>query len=152
MLIDHLTPDRIRFADDVPSWQRAVELVTEPLVADGSITPDYVEAVRSSIAGPGGTYIDLGFGIALAHARPEQGVVRPGLSFLRVRPSVLLADDPAHPIDLFLCLAATDSSEHMQTMQELAALLTDDDARGRLLAATTPADVTAALSKTGQNA
>jgi mannitol/fructose-specific phosphotransferase system IIA component (Ntr-type) len=137
MLTDHLTPDRIRFAEDVPTWQRAVELVTEPLVADGSITP---------------TYIDLGFGIALAHARPEQGVVRPGLSFLRVRPSVLLADDPAHPIDLFLCLAATDSSEHMQTMQELATLLTDDDARGRLLAATTPADVTAALSKTGQNA
>jgi mannitol/fructose-specific phosphotransferase system IIA component (Ntr-type) len=152
MLTDHLTADRVRFADDVTSWQQAVDLVTEPLVADGSITTGYVEAVKASIAGPGGTYIDLGFGIALAHARPEQGVVRPGLSSLRVRPSVLLADDPAHPIDLFLCLAATDSSGHMRTMQELATLLTDDDARARLLAATTSADVTAAISKTGQNA
>ena len=152
MLTEHLTADRVRFADDVTSWQQAVDLVTEPLVADGAITPAYVDAVTASIAGPGGTYIDLGFGIALAHARPEQGVVRPALSFLRVRPSVLLADDPAHPIDLFLCLAATDSSGHMRTMQELATLLTDDDARARLLAATTPADVTAAISKTGQNA
>ncbi|MFJ3382153.1 PTS sugar transporter subunit IIA [Curtobacterium sp. NPDC090217] len=152
MLTELLTPDRIRFADDVGSWRTAITLVSEPLVTDGTITTDYVDAVTESIAAPGGTYIDLGFGFALAHARPERGVVRPGLSYLRVRPAVDLADDPAHPIDVFLLLAATGSAEHVQTMQELAMLLTDEDARTRLLEAVSPADVTSALPQIGQNA
>lgn len=152
MLTDLLTPDRIRFADDVDSWRTAIDLVAEPLLGDGTITTGYVDAVRSAIAAPGGTYIDLGFGFALAHARPESGVVRPGLSYLRVRPSVDLADDAGHPIDVFLLLAATDSAEHVQTMQELAMLLTDEDARTRLLEAVNPVDVTSALPQIGQNA
>ncbi|WP_182047276.1 PTS sugar transporter subunit IIA [Curtobacterium sp. ME26] len=152
MLSERLTPDRIRFATDVGSWQQAIALVAQPLVEDGSITADYVDAMTTAIAAPGGTYIDLGFGFALAHARPESGVVRAGLSYLQVRPSVLLADDAAHPIDVFLCLAATDSGEHIQTMQALANVLTDEDARARLLAATTPADVTSALPQIGLNA
>lgn len=152
MLSERLTPDRIRFAADVGSWQQAIELVAAPLIDDGSISPDYVDAMKTAVAAPGGTYIDLGFGVALAHARPESGVLRPGLSYLRVRPAVDLADDPAHPIDLFLCLAASDSSEHIQTMQQLASLLTDEDARTGLLNATTPADVTSVLNQIGQNA
>lgn len=152
MLTELLTPDRIRFADDVGGWRTAIDLVAAPLLADGAVTDDYVTAVKDSIAAPGGTYVDLGFGFALAHARPEHGVVRPALSYLRVRPAVDLADDPAHPIEVFLLLAATGSAEHVQTMQELAVLLTDEDARSRLTAAVAPADVTSALPQIGQNA
>ena len=80
MLNESLTADRIRFASDVATWQQAIDLVSEPLVDDGSITTDYVDAMKAAIGGPGGTYIDLGFGIALAHARPETGVVRRALT------------------------------------------------------------------------
>lgn len=152
MLSDFLTTDTIAFADDVTDWRTAVALAAEPLVENGAITPEYVQAMTDTIAGPGGTYMDLGFGVALAHSRPENGVVRTGLSFLRVRPAVLLADDPDHPIDLFLCLAATDPTGHIAAMQELATLLTDEDRRTRLLAAASPADVTSVINEIGQNA
>lgn len=152
MLSDLLTPDTIAFADDVTDWRVAVALAAKPLVENGAITPDYVQAITDTIAGPGGTYMDLGFGVTLAHSRPENGVARTGLSFLRVRPAVLLADDPDHPVDLFLCLAATDPSGHIQAMQELATLLTDEDRRTGLLAATSPADVTSVINEIGQNA
>ncbi|MDT0234791.1 PTS sugar transporter subunit IIA [Curtobacterium sp. BRB10] len=108
--------------------------------------------MKTAVAATGGTYIDLGSGVALAHARPEAGVPRLGLSYLRVRPAVDLADDAAHPIDLFLCLAASDSIEDIQTMQELASVLIDEDAWSGLLADTTPADVASVLTKIGQNA
>lgn len=151
MLSDYFTDQTVRFADGVEGWREAIGLVSQPLLADGSITSRYVEAMTETIAKPGGTYIDLGHGVALAHSRPENGVNRTGVSYLRVRPSVLLADDPKHPIDVFLCLAATDSSGHLGVMRELAALLTDEDRRTRLLEATTVADVTAAIDTNGQN-
>ncbi|MGO2751122.1 MAG: PTS sugar transporter subunit IIA [Pseudoclavibacter sp.] len=144
-MIDHLSAENIRFAADIGGWRDAIELVSEPLLESGAITRDYVDAMLTSIAA-GGTYIDLGYGIALAHSRPEHGVLKTGLSALWVRPAVLLNDEPAHPITLFFCLAATDSSSHLATMAQLGELLTDDAARNSLLAATTTADVTAVLN------
>lgn len=144
-MIDHLNAENIRFAADIGGWRDAIELVSEPLLESGAITRDYVDAMLRSIAA-GGTYIDLGYGIALAHSRPEHGVLKTGLSALWVRPAVLLNDEPEHPITLFFCLAATDSSSHLATMAQLGELLTDDAARNSLLAATTTADVTAVLN------
>lgn len=148
MLNEYLTPETVHFATDVDGWRDAVTRVSAPLLDSGAITPAYVQAMTDSIAA-GGVYIDLGFGIALAHSRPENGVVRTGLSYLRVEPAVLLNDDEAHPIDLFICLAATDASGHMETISELAGLLSNDELRTSLLAATTPADVLAVIQRNG---
>ena len=148
MLTDYLTTDTILFAEHVDGWREAIALVSQPLLDAGSITSGYVDSMTDSIAG-GGTYIDLGFGIALAHSRPEAGVVHTGLSSLRVTPPVLLNDEESHPIDQFFCLAATDAQGHLETMQELAGLLSDDELRSELLAAQTPAQVTAVLHKIG---
>ncbi len=145
MLDSYLTQDSLLFASDVAGWREAIELVSAPLLADGAITREYVDAMLESIAA-GGTYIDLGYGIALAHTRPERGVVRTGLSALWVRPEVLLNDEAAHPISLFFCLAAADSTSHLATMSTLAQLLSDDSARERLLAATDPRSALAALN------
>jgi mannitol/fructose-specific phosphotransferase system IIA component (Ntr-type) len=145
MLNTHLTERTLLFAADLSGWREAIELVAAPLLEDGAITREYVDAMLDSIAA-GGTYIDLGYGIALAHARPEKGVVRTGLSALWVRPEVLLNDEAAHPISLFFCLAAADDTSHLATMSTLAQLLTDDDARERLLAATDPQTALAVLN------
>lgn len=146
MLTEQLTGDRLLFAEDVSDWREAIERVSAPLLADGSIERSYVDAMLASIAA-GGTYIDLGYGIALAHVRPENGVVKTGLSALWVRPAVLLNDEEEHPIDLFFCLAAADDSSHLSTMAELAQLLTDESARETLLAATDTDAALAALSQ-----
>ncbi|WP_423921562.1 PTS sugar transporter subunit IIA [Frigoribacterium sp. 2-23] len=151
MLNDYLTPDTIRFADSVDGWRDAIDRVTRPLLDAGDITPEYVTAITDSIAA-GGTYIDLGFGIALAHSRPENGVVRTSLSSLRVAMPVLLNDEAEHPIDLFFCLAATDPQGHLNTMMELATLLSDETLRTELLASTSAADTLAVITKIGQNA
>jgi len=148
VLNDYLTTDTILFADNVDGWRDAIDQVSAPLLASGSITSAYVDAMTASIAA-GGVYIDLGYGIALAHSRPENGVVRTGLSSLRVNPAVLLNDDPKHPIDLFFCLAATDQQNHLKTMMELAKLLSDAELRTRLLAATTPAETSTVIEENG---
>lgn len=149
MLTTHLNDDTLLFAENLGGWRDAIELVGTPLLESGSISRDYVDAMLESIA-DGGTYIDLGYGIALAHARPERGVIKTGLAALWVRPEVLLNDEAEHPISFFVCLAAADSTSHLETMAELGALLSDDETRDALLAATNAADALAVL-KSGES-
>ena len=148
MLNDYLSPDTVLFATDVDGWRDAIERVSAPLLEAGAIERRYIDAMIDSIA-KGGTYIDLGYGIALAHSRPENGVIETGLSYLRVSPPVLLNDEAEHPIDLFFCLAANDQGGHLATMAELATLLTNDDLRTQLLAATTSAEVSTVIQEIG---
>lgn len=147
MLDEYLTPERILIRPSAESWRQAVDWAGDVLVSHGDVEPAYIDAIKASISGPGGTYIDLGAGIALAHARPEAGVHRTGLSLLKLDEPVLLADDPDHPIRLFIALAAQDASSHLEVMKELAGLLTDTTRRERLLRAASPADITSVLTK-----
>lgn len=150
MLQTYLDKDHLRFPARVDGWRDAIEQVSEPLLESGAIGRDYVEAMLDSIAG-GGTYIDLGFGIALAHARPEQGVRRTGMSALWTPAPVMLADDPNHQISLFVCLAAGDQTTHLDALRELGVLLSDDAARNRVLAAANADDAIMALTRGEQS-
>lgn len=145
MLTEYLNEDTVAFAENVDGWEEAIKMVANPLLESGSIKQSYVDAILESIAA-GGTYIDLGHGIALPHHRPESGVIKTGLSALRVRPDVLLNDDEKHPIKLFICLAAADSKNHLETLAALGRLLSNPTAREELLATTNPAEFLAVLN------
>ncbi|MER8000274.1 MULTISPECIES: PTS sugar transporter subunit IIA [unclassified Streptomyces] len=131
MLSDLLTEERILFSPSELTWREAVAGVARPLLAAGDITPDYVRAMLDSIAA-GGTYIDLGHGIALAHARPENGAVRTAMSMLRLPAPAPLLDDPLHAVDLYFCFAAVDAEAHMSAMASLARILSDAGTRQAL--------------------
>lgn len=90
-----LTSDRIEFCDEPLEWEAAVRRVARPLLTSGDITTGYVDAMVTSVA-EGGTYIDLGFGVALAHARPESGALRTALSLLRLKEPAPLLGLPEH--------------------------------------------------------
>lgn len=148
MLTDTLREDRVLFgAHD--GWRSAVEAAAAPLLADGAIAPSYLQQVLENIAAPGGTYMDLGFGITLAHARPEAGVHATALSLLVLPEPLALADDPDHPVSLLFVLAATDGDEHRAVMAQLATLLVNPAARSQLLAARSYADVRTAIAAAG---
>jgi mannitol/fructose-specific phosphotransferase system IIA component (Ntr-type) len=148
VLEQHLTEDRVLFADPV-DWREAVREAARPLVEDGSVEPRYVEKVLEAIAAPGGTYMDLGFGITLAHSRPEEGVNRTALSLLLPERTLHLADDESHPVNAVFVLAATGTQDHQQTMAELARLLMDAGSRTALLAARSYPELTKILQPAG---
>ncbi|BDR55317.1 PTS ascorbate transporter subunit IIA [Bombiscardovia apis] len=132
MLEEFLRPGAVLYEDNVEGWQQAVDEAAQPLLDAGTIRPEYVDAIKESIAKPGGTYMDLGSGVALAHARPEAGVVQTSLSALHVGQPFLLADDPDHPITTMFCLAAEDANKHLSLMQALATFLSSEANQERL--------------------
>lgn len=73
MLTDLLTKEKINFTNRELTWQEAIELAAQPLLDKHEIEERYIKAIIDKVEAFG-PYIDLGLGIALPHARPEEGV------------------------------------------------------------------------------
>ena len=87
MLTQLLTEDVIRIEPAARDWRHAIELATAPLLANGTIEPSYVAALFRSHEELGPYYV-LGPGLAMPHARPEDGVNRLGLGLTVLKTGV----------------------------------------------------------------
>jgi PTS system ascorbate-specific IIA component len=105
-------------------WRDAIIKGSQPLVDSKRIEDRYVDAMIKNVEEVG-TYIHIGKGIAIPHARPEAGVKEIGMSFLRTRTPVLLLDKEEHQIDIFITIAAIDNQAHLKALSHLTKLLSD---------------------------
>ena len=119
MLNQWLTGQTVKIVDSVKDWKEAIELCATPLLENQSITPNYIDAIfqlHESI----GPYYVLAPGIAMPHARPEQGVNNLGLSMLLVKNGVNFNSEENDPVYLITLLAASDSTSHIEMLTQLA--------------------------------
>ncbi|GGF29457.1 PTS sugar transporter subunit IIC [Halobacillus andaensis] len=125
MLSELLTEDTIQFTNEELNWKSAINQAAQPLLYTDKVEQRYVDAMIQNVEEIG-TYIHIGKGIAIPHARPDAGVNQIGMSLLRTRKPVLLLDQKEHPIDLFICLAAVDNEAHLKALSHLTKLLGND--------------------------
>ncbi|MEN2768560.1 BglG family transcription antiterminator [Ornithinibacillus xuwenensis] len=125
MLSELLTEDMIHFTDAEWNWKDAIANASAPLLETGKIEQSYIDAMIHNVEEVG-TYIHIGKGIAIPHARPESGVNRIGMSFLRTKRPVRLLDKEEHAIDIFICIAAIDNEAHLKALSHLTRILADD--------------------------
>ncbi|MDR2976042.1 MAG: PTS sugar transporter subunit IIA [Streptococcaceae bacterium] len=140
MLSDLITNETIQFSDQLLNWEEAIEMAAQPLLRTGVIEESYPQAIISRVK-EFGPYIDLGMGICLPHARPEDGVNQIGMTFLRCEKPVLLLDDPNHEVKLFVLLAAIDNEAHLKALSELTSILSNKEQLNQLLSATNSTEV-----------
>ncbi|GGB58671.1 PRD domain-containing protein [Virgibacillus dakarensis] len=140
MLSDLLTEDMIQFTDKELGWKEAISTAAQPLVEANKVQKRYVSAMVKKVEEVG-TYIHIGNGIAIPHARPEEGVNQIGMSFLRTTTPVKLLDKEEHKIDIFICLAAIDNEAHLKALSHLTRILGDKTALKALKDAKTTEDV-----------
>lgn len=120
MLKRLLTSDVIQFHSHVKNWQEAIRFASSPLLSNGSITENYIEAMIQNVH-KFGAYIVLMPKIAMPHARPEDGVKKVGMSLLVMENAVPFDGDKE--ANVFFVLAANDSDAHLQLLTELSTLL-----------------------------
>lgn len=146
MLQDLLTEDFIHFSDKALTWQEAIEQSVAPLVAQRRVDERYAQAIIQRV-NEFGPYIHLGGGVAIPHARPEDGVHQLGMSFLKLRQPVCLADDPKHEVSVLIALAAVDNSSHLTALAELTKILSHKERLAQLKSAESIDDVRALITK-----
>ena len=135
-----LTASTISLAVQVQDWQEAVRKAGKLLVDSGAVEARYVQAMIDMVKEIG-PYIVIAPGVALPHARPEQGVKRPGMSLVTLATPVSFGNENNDPVDLVVAFGAPDSQGHIDAIRDLARLLEDENRLKKLRAATTVEEV-----------
>ncbi|MCW2255174.1 PTS system ascorbate-specific IIA component [Providencia alcalifaciens] len=121
MLTTLLTPNVIQIVESTDNWREAIHIACEPLIKNQSIEQPYVDTIIRSHEKIGPYYV-LGPGIAMPHARPEDGVNQLSLGLTVIKQGVEFGSNGNDPIKLLIVLAATDSNSHIGAIAKLAEL------------------------------
>ncbi|PQF22884.1 BglG family transcription antiterminator [Enterococcus mundtii] len=132
MLKDILTDNHILIQEHVDNWQEAIERVAKPLLKENIVESSYVDAMVRAVE-EYGAYIVIGKHLALAHARPEDGVNKLGVSVATIHQPVDFGNEEMDPVKIIFCLAAVDSYSHLTIMKELIELINDETKLTRLI-------------------
>lgn len=125
VLADVLTPETIQLDATAGDWREAIRLAGQLLVDRGDATPEYIDAMIRTVEELG-PYMVIAPGIALAHARPGQGVRRVCLSLVRLRNPVSFGNPDNDPVDLVFALGGIDHNSHLDVLAQLTQLLSDE--------------------------
>lgn len=123
-MLKEFLKNNIILTDEFDSWELAIKQASEPLLEKNIIKESYVEAMINSVY-KNGPYMIIMPHIALAHARPEDGVNKNGISFLKLKTPVTFPQE--NDVDIIIVLAAKEDEGHLELMAELADLLVDDE-------------------------
>ena len=136
-----------KFVDSVESWQEAVRLSAESLVADGSVDADYYKQIVACIE-KYGPYVVFEHYVAMPHSQENaSGVHKTGIGFMRVKEEVSFGKDEdgeEKVAKLFFTLAACNPDEHLNNIQQLMGVFCNEELLDALMAANTPEDILAA--------
>ncbi|WP_301098548.1 PTS sugar transporter subunit IIA [Otariodibacter sp.] len=113
----------IKLHQSARSWKEAIKIGTDMLVKSGAVEERYYEEIINKIKEIG-PYIILAPGLAMPHARPEDGVIRTAFALVTLSEPIYF-DGSDDPIDVLLTLAGKDAEQHMQGLVEITQILDD---------------------------
>ena len=111
---------------EASDWEDAIRKAAQPLVKEKKIKPSYVDAMIN-VTKEAGPYIVITKGVALPHARPENGSNSTSLGIATLKTPIKFGNKENDPVKYIFCLSAIDSNSHLKTMEELVELLDNPD-------------------------
>ncbi|WP_281658998.1 BglG family transcription antiterminator [Halobacillus sp. Cin3] len=136
--LDQLIPiHHINLRSAVSSWEQAVEIASEPLIEEGYVERRYVDKMVHHIERD--PYIIIAPHFAIPHAAPEDGVIKTGMSLLKVEQGVSFNEEET--VHVIVVIAAEDKKKHMNGLMQLMNLAGSERDRTRLIQADEVKDV-----------
>jgi len=136
----------ITLQESVEDWPQALKLCAKPLLDLQVIEPDYVTTIikQHHALGP---YYALAPGLAMPHARPEEGAKGLGLSLLKLKQGVSFGAGEFDPVDVIIMLAAPDKHSHIEMISALAELFSSDEEMEELHQANTLEEIKTIINR-----
>jgi PTS system ascorbate-specific IIA component len=122
MLAEYLNPDMIRLQVKAADWREAVRAGGQLLLEAGKCEARYVDAMVDAVETMG-PYMVLAPGLALAHARPEDGVLELGMSIITLETPVEFGSEANDPVSLVISFGGVDKESHVGLLSALAKFL-----------------------------
>lgn len=134
------TPETIALRVPATDWEEAVRAAGQLLVANGAAEPRYIDGMIRTVRELG-PYIVIAPGVALPHARPEEGALREGYALVTLAQPVTFGNPDNDPVQVVIAFCAPDASAHLESLRVLAKYLERTDFVPRLLAAKSAEEV-----------
>ncbi len=125
MLNIWLSDSTIALRKNAATWQQALDICARPLLDAEIITTDYLSAIKTQHEKLEPYYV-LAPGLAMPHARPEEGAKGLGLSLLKLEEGVSFHTEEFDPVDVIILLAAPDKHSHIEMISALAELFSSE--------------------------
>lgn len=146
MLNKWIFEQTIQLQDSVENWPQALEICARPLLEMNVIAPEYIMAIVEQHQKLGPYYV-LAPGLAMPHARPEEGAKGLGLSLLKLKEGISFGAGEFDPVDVIVMLAAPDKHSHIEMISALAELFSSDEDMAQLHVATTREEIKAIIER-----
>lgn len=146
MLKTWISDATITLRSSVETWPQALDICARPLLAAGVISPEYVTAIVEQHHRLGPYYV-LAPGLAMPHARPEEGAKGLGLSLLKLEQGVSFGSEEFDPVDIIIMLAAPDKHSHIEMISALAELFSSDEDLDKLHQTTSLEEIKAIIAR-----
>lgn len=128
------------------TWQDAVRIAGNLLVEAGFAEPRYIDAMLRTVEELG-PYIVIAPGVALPHARPEDGALGTGFAAVVLAAPVEFGNPDNDPVYLLVAFCAPDKSAHIGSLSKLAKVLAKNDFLERARAAQTNTELAKILNE-----
>ena len=109
----YLAKESIEFGYEAADWRDAVRQAGKLLLNAGAITESYIDAMINMVEVEG-AYMLVAPGVAMPHARPQDGALKNGISYLTLKTPVFFPQKD-------------DNRIHLKVMRIAAAALKDDN-------------------------
>lgn len=127
MILDLLKKENIEIKASAEDWKEVVEKAGQLLKKADYVEEEYVEAMKDSII-KNGPYVVIGKGVALLHARPEDGVNKLGMSLLTLAEPIEFGNENNDPVRIAFAFCAEDNKKHVKAIADLSLVLMEENA------------------------
>ncbi|WP_067143404.1 PTS sugar transporter subunit IIA [Oceanivirga salmonicida] len=108
------------------NWEEAIDKVSLPLLKKNKITSQYISVMKKFNIDYN-AYFVIAKGVALVHARPENGVIEPGISIMTLEKPVNFGNAENDPVSIVFCIASISKSDHIDILKFIMKLLDDEN-------------------------
>ncbi len=129
-MLREMIENNIILQKEVKNWEEAIKIAANPLLENGNIENRYIDAMINSVK-ENGPYIVIMPGFAMPHSKPENGVIKTGVSLLKLEKEVAFDDESK--ASTFVVLAANDEDKHLELISELTNILMEEEKLNTLL-------------------
>ena len=145
-LAELLPLERISINHTVENWSEAILHAGRLLYSTGAAEERYGPAMVKT-ARQLGPYFVVAPGIAIAHALPQEGVIKPAFALVTLQPALPFGNSENDPVRLLIVIAAVDTQQHVEALKEIADILSNPVSRKALMQANSQSDAFDILTK-----
>lgn len=138
--MDNIDEKMILFKSKIETAEEGIKAAGKILFEQGYAEERYIDSMVNNFI-ENGSYFVLTPGLAIPHGRPEDGVLRTGMSVVILKKGIEFGNESNDPVRVILGLAAKDNNEHLLFMSKLAKVLNKEDIVFKLAEAETKEEV-----------